>query len=148
MALRQYGVASIKVSFFGLDLTRGLAEGNAFQEKINSRAWTAKSNGMGNIVWMFNPDRSGEVAIQMASSSPENAKLQTLYNADLIARSIVGPLYVSDSSKGEKALFNRARIVNRPPYAFGTKLPVFTWVFGFESGIVQTFDPANNLVGA
>ena len=146
--MRQHAVDNVKVSFIGLDLSPGLAVGTSVQETISSEAWSVRPNGMGSIVYMFHPDRSGTLSLQIVSSSLTHTQLLAFYNADLISRSIVGPLYITDKNTTQVAVYNKARILSRPPYSTGTQLPIYSWIFGFETSFVQNFQPNKNLVGS
>ena len=145
--MRQYSADGIKVSWFGVDISSGLAQGTFIQIARTSPSWTIKSNGVGGIVRMYNPDRSGTADLQIDAESSVHQSLITLANSDDITRSIVGPMVVRDLSTQEVVLLNRAFILSIPVLTKGTQSSVFSWSFGFETEIVQSFDFNANAVG-
>ncbi len=146
--MREYAVDNVKVSFTGLDLSPGLAEGTSIQEGPVPQAFRIKPNGVGGIVYTAHPDRSGTISIQISSSSKVHSQLLALYNADLLTKSIVGVLLITDKTNGEVAVFTKARILGRPSLQKGTQLTIYSWVFGFERSFVQSLAPDRNVVGA
>ncbi len=145
--MRQYSSDRVKVSFFGVDLTEGLASGTFLQEAHGSSAWSFKPNGLGGIVRMFDPNRSGQLSLQVDAESRTNQVLITFHNADLITRSVAGPLIVNDLSTREITYYNKAFILNHPNNQKATTSTVLTWSFGYERFIRQGFGFDNNVVG-
>ena len=119
--MRQYSADGIKVSWFGVDISSGLAQGTFIQITRNAPSWTVKPSVHQSLI--------------------------TLANSDDITRSIVGPMVVRDLSTQEVALLNRAFILSIPVLTKGTQSSVFSWSFGFETEIVQSFDFNANTVG-
>lgn len=146
--MRQYAVDNVKVSFTGLDISPGLAPGTSIQEGAVPAAFRVKPNGVGGIVYTAHPDRSGTISAQIVGTSKVHSQLLALYNADLLTKSIVGVLLITDNNNGEKAVFTKARILGRPPLQKGTQLTVYSWVWGFERSVVQSFQPNKNVVGS
>ncbi len=144
--MRLYSVDGLKVAFFGADLTDGLAVGTFLSVTRNAPTWTQKVNGIGGVVRMYNPDRSGFVSLQVDAESKEHQLLVTLANADAVSRSIVGPFLVRDTSTREVSYFNKTYISTIPPLEKGTTSTVFTWVFNFETAVRQSFDFNANVV--
>lgn len=137
--MRQYSSDQVELSFFGADLTEGLAQGSFVQVKKKSRRWTPKINGVGGIVRMHNPDRSGSVTVQVDAESQTHQVLVTLANADALARAIVGPLLLRDLSTQEVVFFNKAFLEDIPDLQKSSTSTVFPWVFQFEAVIQQSF---------
>lgn len=146
--MRQYSADRVKVSFFGLDLTPGLASGTFIQATRNADAWSQKPNGVGGVVHMFNPDKSGELSLQIDGESRTHQELITFHNADLISRSLAGPLLVRDTSTKEIAFFNKARIKTLPNLQKGTQSTIYSWIFIFELEVRQSFGFENNAIGS
>jgi hypothetical protein len=146
--MRQYSVDQVEVSWFGLDLTPGFAQGAFFQPTRNAPTWTQKPDGHGGVVQLYNPDRSGFITFLIDAESKVHQQLTTLANVDLVTRAIAGPIVVRDLSTNALEFYNRARIQTEPdtPKAVGpTTIP---WVFLFETTIKQSFDFDGNVVGA
>ena len=62
--MRQYSADQIEVTWailnaIPLDMKEGLARGTFIQPTRNASTWTQKDNGVGGILRMFNPSRSG-----------------------------------------------------------------------------------------
>lgn len=145
--MRQYAADQIKVALTGLDLTPGLSAGTFVQEGPVPQSWRIKPNGVGGIVYTFHPGLSGTVGVTLDASSKEHAQMLALYNADRATKSIVGWLRVVDAVRREQCLWTKARILTRPPYSAGTKMPTFTWTIGFETSNVAVLDLDGNVVG-
>lgn len=145
--MRQYSADGINVSWFGVDISSGLAQGTFIQITRSVPSWTMKANGVGGIVRMYNPDRSGTADLQIDGESSVHQSLITLANADDVSRSIVGPMVVRDRSTQEVVILNRAFILSIPTLTKGTQSSVFSWSFGFETELVQSFDFNANAVG-
>ncbi len=161
--MRQYAADQVRVSWTtiatpatapagrvspGLDLTPGLAQGTFIQERRNVDTWNQKPNGVGGVVHLFNPNKSGELTLLIDGSSRTHQELITLHNADLITRSIVGPLVVRDLNTREVNFFNKARIKTMAPLSKGTTATVYSWIFLYELAVRQSFGFDNNLVGS
>lgn len=137
--MRQYSADGVKVSFFGADLSEGLASGTFIQIARNAPTWTQKPNGVGGIVRLFNRDLSGAASLQIDAESKTHQVLVTLANTDRLVRSIVGPLLITDKSTKEVTLCNKAYISTIPNIQKGTQAAVLSWVFNFEAVINQSF---------
>ena len=137
--MRQYSADRVKVSFFGADLSEGLASGTFIRIARNSSTWTQKSNGVGGVVHLFNRDLSGEASLQIDAESKVHQILVTLANTDRLVRSIVGPLLITDKNTKEVTLCNKARISTIPNIQKGTQAAVLSWVFIFEAVVNQSF---------
>jgi hypothetical protein len=144
--VRQYSADNVKVSWFGADLSEGLAAGTFLQVARNAPTWTQKPNGLGGVVRLYNPDLSGTVSLQIDAESKTHQVLVTLANTDRIARAIVGPLLVTDKTTAEVTLFNKAHISTIPNIQKGTQAAVLSWVFNFEAVINQSFALDRNVV--
>jgi len=145
--VRQYAADQVTVSFTGIDLTPGLAQGTFVQESEPPQTWRVRPNGVGGIVYTFHPNQSGTVTITLDASSEEHAKLLAFFTADRISRSLVGVLIVRDHTDSTTAVFSKARILGRPPLKRGTQHAVEPWVFGFELPLVTRLQPNKNVVG-
>lgn len=144
--MRQYSADGVKVSFFGADLSEGLAVGTFIQVARNAPTWSQKPNGLGGVVRLYNPDLSGSVSLQIDAESKTHQVLVTLANTDRVARAIVGPLLVTDKSTKEVAFFNKAYISTIPNLQKGTQSAVLSWIFNFEAVIHQSFGFDANVV--
>ncbi len=146
--MRQFASDLIKVSFFGLDITPGLAQGTFLQVTRNADAWSQKPNGIGGVLHLFNPDKSGEMSLQIDGESRTHQELVTFHNADLISRSLAGPLMVWDVNTKEISYYNKARIKTLPNLQKGTQSTIYTWVWIFGQEVRQPFGFNNNVVGS
>lgn len=145
--MRQYAADSVTISFTGIDLTPGLAQGTFVQESEPPQTWRVRNNGVGGIVYTYHPNQSGTVTITLDASSEEHAKLLGFFTADRATRSLVGALIVRDQTDSTTAVFSKARILGRPPFKRGTQHAVEPWIFGFEFALVTRLNPNKNVVG-
>lgn len=146
--MRQYSADQVEVSFFGASLTEGLASGTFIQVTRNAPTWTQKPDGMGRVVRLYNPDRSGTCSIQIDAESRTHQALVTLANADALSRSIIGPLVITDKTTREVTLLNNAQIESVPDLQKGTQATVLSWIFLFEAVLSQPFGFDRNVVGS
>ena len=145
--MRQYAADQIEVAFTGLSLTGGLSQGTFVQEGPVPPPWRQKGNGVGGVVYTFHPDRHSVVNVTLDASSREHAQMLAFYSADLATKSVVGWLRVHDTLRNEQCLWTKARILTRPPYAAGVRMPTYTWIIGFEKSFVQVIGLDRNVVG-
>lgn len=145
--MRQYSADQVKVSWFGIDLGEGLASGTFLQITRNAPTWTQKSNGVGGVVRLFNPDLSGSASLQIDAESKTHQALVTVATADRLSRSIIGPMVITDTSTREVVLCNNSYISTVPNIQKGTQSTVLSWVFNFEAVVNQSFGFDQNVVG-
>lgn len=132
MATRQYSVDRVSVAWFGVDLTPGLAAGTSITEARNAVSWTNKPTGMGGVVRVYNPDRSGTVTITVDQESSTHQLLRELAQQDVIARNVVGAMTIKDTSSDESFYYSNAYIATEPDETRGTESTTFAWQFNFE----------------
>jgi hypothetical protein len=95
---------------------------------------------------MFNPDTSGRLAISIDRESGTHQQLITLGNADIVTRSIVGPMIITDGNTRSVSFYNKTRIASIPNLTAGTGPSVVAWVFLFSQTVTQSFGFNNNVV--
>lgn len=150
--MRQYGADLIEITWailsaVSLDLKEGLAKGPFIQPTRNAPTWTQRTNGVGGIVRLFSPDRSGQLVLLIDMESRTHQELITTANADLITRSITGPIVVRDGNTREIAIYTKAYIATIPDVPKGTTAGIVPWRFNFETVRQQPFGFNANVVG-
>ena len=145
--MRQYDITKVEVSWFGLDLKQGLAQGTSITEARTTASFSSKPTGMGPVVRIYNPDRSGTVSIVVDQESQTHQDLRALATTDRIARNIVGPMVVRDMTSGEVFYYKNSYISTEPDETRGTESATFTWVFNFES-VEKTVSANENIIGS
>ena len=145
--MRNYSSDEVVVSWFGLDLTPGLAEGSFIVPRRNAPTWTQRDNGVGGTIRLFNPSRSGEVDILLSSESKQHQKLVLLAASDRLFKATQAPLVVSDRNTKERFLFTNAYITTEPDEQRATTSGDVTWTFAFTTIEHQPNLGDNNLVG-
>jgi hypothetical protein len=145
--MRQYSIDRVEATWNGLDLREGIAQGSSISEGRTSPSWSAKATGYGKIVRVYNPDRSGQLTIQVDQESKLHQQLRFLAIADQQSRGIVSPFVITDTSSGEVFTYKNAFIMTEPDEVRGTDSSVFPWVFIFED-FAKTPNPTDqNIVG-
>ena len=147
--MRQYGIDRVELSWFGLDLKPGLAQGSSITEARTVPSWTTKPTGNGRVVRVYNPDKSGTVSILVDQESEVHKQLRALAQTDAVSRNVVGPMVLRDLNSGEVFYYQNAFITTEPDEIRGTESQTFTWVFAFER-VEHVSTPATfnqNLVG-
>lgn len=129
----------MKVSWFGADLSEGLASGTFIQIARNAPTWSQKPDGLGGTVRLYNPDLSGSASLQIDAESRTHQILVTLANTDRVARAVVGPMLIRDTNTLEVTLLTRAYISTIPNIQKGTQAAVLSWLFNFETVQNQSF---------
>jgi len=145
--LRAYSPDLVSLTWLGLDLSEGLAQGAFISVTRNAPTWTQKPDGVGGVVRMFNPDTSGEVAVLIDQESGVNQALVALATADRFVRSAVAPLILIDNSAREIITFSGSYISTIPDPQRGTASTILTWIFNFETVIQLPLDQNANRVG-
>lgn len=146
--MRQYSIDRVEVNWFGLDFKEGLAQGTSITEARTSPSWSNKATGMGRVVRVYNPDRSGTVSIVVDQESALHQNLGILAAADRLSRNVVGPLVVTDTSSGQVFYYNNAYISTEPDETRGTESATFTWVFNFETVQHVSTNTSQNVIGS
>ncbi len=145
--MRQYSADSIRVAWVGADLTKGLAAGTFVQESREVPTWRKKADGFGGIVYLFNPNGSGEITLLFDAESKEHQDLRTIALADRLVKSFVAPLTIRNTTTEEVHFYNRARIMTDPDLQLAVGPSVVPWTWGFESVTRQAFARNANVVG-
>ena len=107
-----------------------------------------KPTGQGKAVRVYNPDRTGTVAVIVDQESQLHQSLLDLAAADQnpATRSVVGAMVLTDTSSGYKITFQNAFITTEPDETRGTESATFSWVFAFENVQKDTAE-LTNIVG-
>jgi len=146
--LRQYSISECEISFFGLDLKPGLAQGSSITETRTTASWSQKATGQGRVVRVYNPDRSGTLSVVIDQESKVHQDLKAFALSDRVSRGTVGTLTVKDTTSGELFYYKNAYISTEPDEIRGTESQTFTWVFFFED-VEHTIVSGNaNVVGS
>ena len=146
--MRQYSADRVSVTFFGLDLTPGLAVGSFVRVERDVVAFRAISDGLGDVVRVFSPDRSASVTLSIDAESRTHQELITLANADRFARGIVGPLVITDANTAELIALDQAFIEDLPNVEKSSSAAVLSWVFRGRLALQQSVDFDRNRIGA
>ena len=146
--MRQYSADRVHVTFFGLDLTPGLAAGTFVQVERKTAAFRPVADGLGDVVRVFSPDRSASVTLTIDAESRTHQELITFANADRAARSIVGPLVITDSNTGEIIALDQAFIEDLPNIEKSSAAAALPWVFHGRLALQQSFAFERNRIGA
>lgn len=145
--MRAYSPDRISLTWYGLDLSEGLAQGAFITVSRNAPTWTQKPDGVGGVVRMFNPDTSGEISILVDQESAVHQQLIQLANVDRFVRVAIAPMILIDSTSGEIVTFTKSYISTIPDLQRGTGPTVLSWIFNFESVFQLPIDIQANRVG-
>lgn len=145
MATRNYSIDKVTVAWFGLALESSLAVGTSITETRNAVTWTNKPTGMGGVVRVRNPDRSGTLTLTVDQESSGHQLLRELAQQDVIARNVVGTMTIKDTSSDETFYYTNAYIATEPDETRGTESTTFAWQFNFES-VEHTVSINQNIV--
>jgi hypothetical protein len=145
--MRQYASDKVVVSWTGLDLTPGLAEGSFVVIRRNVPTWTQRDNGVGGTIRLFNPSRSGEVDLLLDTESKTHQQLLILASVDRLTKAIQAPLIVFDGNTRETFVFTNAYLMTEPDEQRATTSVEVTWTFAFTT-IEHVPNPSDqNVVG-
>lgn len=146
--MRQYSSDLVQVSWSGLDLAPGLAQGTFIQPRRAGVTWVYKPDGMGGVIPMYFPDRSGTLTLLIDAESKQHQQLITLANVDLLTRAIAAPMVITDLNNKEVSIYTRAKIQTHPDIPKAVRASIVPWVFIYEITIQQPFSFNENVVGA
>ncbi len=142
--MRQYSIDRIEISWNGIDLKPGLAQGTSITEARNADDFTLKPTGQNKVVRVYNPDNSGSLSIVLDPESNEHKQMRRALQQDRLTRDQVAPCVVRDNSSGEVFTFKNTSIGKEPDETRGTESGTATWVLLFEdSDKTAPLDDAN-----
>jgi len=132
--MRQYSADQNDISWLGVDLKEGAANGSYLTEARDQGSWTVVPSAGKKVTRVYNPGRSGTLSYVCDQTSETMQRLKAIAAADRNAgtRTQVGPLTSNDASSGEVVTWKNAFIMTEPDYSRGNEAATFTWVFGFE----------------
>lgn len=144
-----YSIDRELLTWMGLDLTEGLAEGdNAVRDsQEGNNGWSQKSNGVGGVVQQYNPSTRGTLTLRISMEHPLHLQLKKLHATDRLTRAVVGPLKRQRPS-GEIITYDFARIMRDPDEATGTTAGEAEWVFIYATRSPTPADAIANIIGA
>ena len=145
--MRQTSIDQQEISWAGIDLKEGLASGESIKEGQSAPAWSVKPTGMGKLVRVYNPDRSGTMTLTVDQESATHQTLIAIAEADRLTRNQVFPMLWEDKASGMTTFYLNAFIASEPEEARGTESNTFPWVFHFESKQVIPSAGTKNIVG-
>jgi hypothetical protein len=147
--MRQYSIDQVELSWLGLDFKEGLAQGTSITETRTSPSFTMKPTGQGKAVRVYNPDRTGTVAVLVDQESQLHQSLLSIHQADQNpgTRNQVATMALKDTSSGEVVSFLNCFISAEPDLTRGTESATFSWIFAFEDVTKEPATTLANLVG-
>ena len=145
--MRQYSIDQVEFTWAGLDFKEGIAEGTFLQEAKTSPRWIKKATGVGKVVRVFNPDRSGTLTITVDQESKLHQQLLVIMLADDVGRNQVFPGLMTDKSSNAVNVYQNMFIENDPDESRATESGTFAWVMGFEAKLPTPNPGDDNIVG-
>ncbi len=146
--MQQFDVSKVLIGWMGvISLQGGLASGASIQDRPAAARWVYKETGYGDSIPLIQSTRSGVLSLTLMRESVEHFKLVQLFNADVISRSIVGPLVITNTISKEVVVFNKARIRQMPALLVGTNPTPAVWSFLYAQRGAQTFGIHGSRVG-
>lgn len=145
--MRQYSIDRVDLSWATIDLKPGLADGTSIQEARLTKSWSMKVTGMGGVIRVYRPGKSGTLTVTLDQESREHRILKAVYDVDEQARNQVFPGIMRDNSTNELFTYRNMFIMSEPDESRGTEAGTVVWEFGFEER--KKFIPStdDNLVG-
>lgn len=131
MALKTYDAGRLDVSFAGIPLTEGLADGTFLTITPNAEGFSIKVGADGEVTRSRSRDRSATATLVLMQTSEANRRLSLLYAADRAATNGqgVGAFFVQDRG-GETILeASKAFISDDPDVTFGPEAETREWTF-------------------
>jgi hypothetical protein len=77
--MRQYSIDQVELTWQGLNFKPGLAQGTTVTEARNAPSFTVKPTGQGKAVRVYNPDRTGTVAVIVDQESQLHQSLRSRF---------------------------------------------------------------------
>jgi hypothetical protein len=146
--MRQHSITEQELAWAGLDFKEGYAEGTFIQEARAKQSWSMKATGMGGIVRVYDPDRSGTITLTVDAESQLHQHLLAIAALDRLSRNQVFPGLLTDNSTGAQRLYKNMFILSDPDEARATEAGTIQWVFGAEAIEPVPNINLNNVVGA
>lgn len=146
--MRQYSIDRVQLSWATLDLKEGIAQGTSIQEAKATQRWSMKPTGVGGIVRVYNPDRSGTVTATVDVESKLHQQLIDIIALDDVSRNQVFPMVMTDDSTGQVTTYVNAFLLDLPDDSKGTEAGTAAWMWGYERKITVSGSGTANLVGS
>lgn len=127
--LKEYDPKDVIITWSGVPLNAGIADGTFLKVKRNVPAWKLVKGGDGEGARVRTSNHSGTLEVTMRNGSEIHQILAALAVTDLITGVIVAPLLVLDFSGRTLHAASRAFIQDFPEDLFATTEENRTWVF-------------------
>lgn len=152
MPLKEYDPKDVIITWSGVPLNAGIADGTFLKVKRNVPAWKLFKGGDGEGARVRTSNHSGTLEVTMRNGSDIHQILAVLANTDLITGVIVAPLLVLDFSGRTLHAMNRAFIQDFTEDIFATTEENRTWVFEADDlfmfpGGSRDISQSNEVVG-
>lgn len=148
MSFANYSIDKVTVTWLGIDITEGLAEGTSIQEAKANARWTMVMGAKGRGTRSKNPNRNGSLTFTIDQASKTHNILTTIAKADDLSEDKVGDLVIRDRSSGREIVYQNAFLEDVPDEAFGQTASTFAWVFLYQKKDPKPPAKLVNVVGS
>lgn len=145
--MKQYDPKSVTISWLGVNLSEGIAEGTFVTVSQDERDWTITSGSDGEVIRTRTNKTTGVIEVTLLQGSAANAALDSILHADKLSGAVVGGVLVKDNqSSATKAVGVNAFLEGPPDLVRGDTPSNVVWRFLCEK--VEIFNRGNAPVQA
>ncbi len=145
--LREYNPIKVVGSFAtpagSIDILDATIDGEFLSEAPDNTRWAREFDQFGNATRTRKNNRGGAMAVTISASSPTNAKLSALVQADDVSSGVVGMLKFKDLNGNTVVECDGAFLEDMPPIAFGSDRGARTWTW--QCAAIRKFVGGHNL---
>jgi len=127
MALRTFDPSKVTVSVGGVNIG-GFADGTFISAERTTESFTKTAGADGDITRVRSVDKSGEITITLAQTSPSNKTLSDFVRDDENEGKGVVALLIKDTSGDTVLEAAFAWVRMPPPVAFGKEIETREWI--------------------
>lgn len=132
MGIPQHDVSLITLTWNGIDIAKGVADGTELQEAKDRARWGTRLRGRGGVIRYRLPGSSGTLTITVDRESAVHRALLAALQLDIETGNVVGPFVVNDPNTGQKVVYEDAFIENDPDDVIATEGSTLDWVFHYN----------------
>lgn len=105
---------------------------------LNNARNTMTPSADGEVMHSLKADKSGTITVRLLGTSPANAVLQAMYNAQSLSTSLWGNNVITVRNKGNEEITTARSVAfqKQPDRVYGAEGPMVEWVF--DCGKIDT----------
>lgn len=125
----QYNPKEVSISWNGISLNEGIAEGSFINAERTNPDWTDSEGSDGEYTRIATGSEKGVVTLTLTQSSKTNALLDAILQADKFTANAVGGISIKDNQGNSKVTATTAYLEGPPPFERSNGITTNAWRF-------------------